>query len=301
LSWENLYEKTAEELRLFFNALSETQIDELNLCGSSLPINDLNKLQALEGALPNIKTIHLDYSEVSTLSDEYKLAIREIFPNLEKTIFLDAGAPEEPTPTKTYNNAIRLGFPHPFPTLFSLAEHTTAQTRLPGVKYLGRGHELISNLEKALDNELKERQEESKRVKAEEERQEESKRVKAEEERQKKTNHFKDNITQHVSDYIKKRPKGFYYYFSKIFSFLSNRAKRINLAEKLLEDIDTTSKSDALPEIQLITALESYQTSIVSSRHWWERKSHKGLSEVMIEELSSGLVEAKENQNRMNP
>jgi hypothetical protein len=265
--------KTVEELQLCFRVLKATQVNKLTLSSRSLPINDLNKLNALEGALPNIQTLFLDYSGVSVLPHENKVAINAIFPKLEKIIF-----PEirniEPTVTKAYNDALSLGFPHPFPTLLSLASEL-AKTEFPEMNHCSAGEEMVLYIIAAAEEPLK-----------------------AEEERQKEEiKHAKNNTIQAVSEYIKKRPKGFYYYFSKIFSFLSNRAQRRSLAETLLANIRRIPESDENSKNQLLNeALRKYQTSVLNSRHWCERQSHQGCSETMITEL---LNPPRESSSRL--
>ena len=122
LSHNYLEKKTGAELAQAFDGIPSSVIT-LDLSGNKLDKLSMENMIQVNSSLPSVKTIYLSYDAVLKMDNEKRNALKDIFPNLSNTIFLDAGsnilgvpgANQSPivttNPIQRANLARRLGFP----------------------------------------------------------------------------------------------------------------------------------------------------------------------------------------------
>lgn len=119
LSDNKLYESDLTELKTGLTALP-SNVTSLNLSKNKLcKIKD--NLEKFKNSLPHVKTIYLSYQEVAVLTENQRIALGAVFPNVEKIILLDSDSTEA-DPLFTANFIRQLGKKQEAPSLFSTAK-----------------------------------------------------------------------------------------------------------------------------------------------------------------------------------
>lgn len=94
-----------------------------------------------------------------------------------------------------------------------------------------------------------------------------------------------------IKTYFLSRPKkGAYYWFSKIFSFFSSRAKRVDATSRLEAALTELNNSEVA---SLEPAINTYLTAITTSRHFWQKAGKSGLSEELVKKCNEIKISLK--------
>jgi hypothetical protein len=127
LSHFSLSYKSEDEIVSIMSALPKSL---KSLCWEGMGLYDvynrdisIDALRALKGALPNIKTLYLNYFECYWLKEDCKRALMGIFPNLKQLNLMDnVGIVKGKTLSSRINLAKELGFKLPIPSLSSFCK-----------------------------------------------------------------------------------------------------------------------------------------------------------------------------------